>query len=532
MGELTETLKRYRSRIGLRDATTAITAASTVIVLALIAFALSANTDDATEATRTTTGSGATLDDLPLDRDSAARAGASAKPGAPATVRGPGGSSAPESVGVDPDEVPPKNVAITNEVVKVGIFYLEDPGAANAAAGFGGVGEVDQKRAWDAMIKEINKSPPFGRKVVPVYYSQTTDEFTSKGAERVWQEACAKWTQDNKVFMAWASDDALNPCLAKAGVAQIGLSGGFSWSKTYKDFPLLAEPMDAAIDRLAEFEVERLVKQNFFKEFKDNAPPYTPQEPVDGKPRIGLIRYDQPSYDAAAASMKKALAKHGLSVCGGCEFEIAYSSDNVPEMLDDATEVNAAIQNCKSRPDGPCTHMLFLGSTNGVRITIFFLDGAEKQAYRPRLGFNPLDAPTAAYDFLGPSANPQMIDSMLVADSAEEFNVKTDAFKRCKKIFEDAGETFSGDEAANKEDQIPFYCDTAWYYRAAMLKAGQQLSGSSWLHGIESVDPVPSASVSRLQTKPGRHDGSSAIRVGVWDEGCHCYKPKTGIIPV
>jgi hypothetical protein len=201
-------------------------------------------------------------------------------------------------------------------------------------------------------------------------------------------------------------------------------------------------------------------------------------------------------------------------------------------MLDDATEVNAAIQNCKGRPGGACTHMLFLGSTNGVRITIFFMDGAEKQAYRPRLGFNPLDAPTAAYDFLGPSANPQMVDSMLVADSPEAFNIDTDAFKRCKKIFEDAGETFSGDEAANKEDQIPFYCDTAWYYRAAMLKAGPQVSAGSWLKGIESVDPVPSASVYRMQTKPGRHDGSSAIRVGAWDESCDCYKPRTGIIPV
>ncbi len=531
MGEFLETLERYRSRIGPRDATTAITAASIVIILALIAFAFSSNTDDTTQATSATTGAGSDIGDLPLTPGEAG-ATASAKPGTSATVRGPGGASAPGDIGVSPDEVPPRDVAITSEVVKIGMFYLEDPGAANAAAGFGGVGEVDQKRAWDAMVKEINKNPPFGRKIVPVYYSVTTDEFTSRGAERVWQEACAKWTQDNKVFMVWASDDALNPCLSKAGVAQIGLSGGFSWSKTYKDFPLLAEPMDSAIDRLAEFEVDQLVKQNFFKEFKENSPPYTPQKPVDGKARIGLIRYDQPSYDAAAASMKKALAKHGLSLCDGCEFRIAYSSDNIPEMLDDATEVNSAIQNCKSRPDGPCTHMLFLGSTNGVRITIFFLDGAEKQAYRPRLCFNPLDAPTAAYDFLGPSANPQMVDSMLVADSPEEFNVKTDAFKSCKKIFEDAGETFSGDEAANKEDQIPFYCDTAWYYRAAMLEAGPQLSTNSWLTGVESVDPVPSASVYRMQTKPGRHDGSSAIRVGAWFEGCDCYKPKTGIIPV
>jgi hypothetical protein len=530
MGEFLETLKRYRSRIGLRDATTAITSASIVIVLALIAFAFQSNADDTTAVAGDTTDLTDTTG-VPLSPDGTK---ASAEPGVTGpTGTGPGGgptSSGPAATA--PERVPP-NVAITKDIIKIGLAYNEDPGAANAAAGFGGVGQVDQKRALDAMIAEINKNPPHGRKAVPVYYSFTTDELTSKGAERIYQEACAKWTQDNKVFMAWASgDDTLNACLSKANVVQLGGSGGFSYSKTYKDFPLLVEPGDAAIDRMAQFEVDQLFKQKFFSEFKENSPPYTPQRPVDGKARIGLIRYDQPSYDAAAASMKKALASHGLSLCSGCEFKIAYSSDSVPEQLDDATEVNSAIQNCKSRPGGPCTHMLFLGSTAGVRITLFFLDGAEKQAYRPRLGFNPLDAPTAATDFLGPSSYPQMRDSMIVSDSPIWFSVQTDAFKKCKAIFEKAGETFSGDEASNKENQIPGYCDAAWYFIAAMLKAGPQLTLDTWLRAVDSVDPVPSASVYLMRTKAGRHDGSSAIRVGAWAEDCDCFKPKTGIIPV
>ncbi len=531
MGEFLETLERYRSRIGLRDATTAITSAAIVIVLAMIAFAFQSNSDDTTtEAADTTSGLTDATGSVPISPGDT-RVDDSARPGVGGTSGvGPGGTSA--GAVTAPEKVPP-NVAITKDVIKIGLAYNEDPGAANAAAGFTGVGQVDQKRGLDAMIREINKNPPYGRRVVPVYYSFTTDDVTSKGAERLYQEMCAKWTQDNKVFMAWASgDDTLNACLNKAGVIQIGGGGGFAYSKTFKDFPLLVAPAEAAIDRMAQFEVDQLVNQKFFTEFKDNAPPYTPQKPADGKARIGLIRYDQPSYDAAAASMKKALAKHGLSLCDGCEFKIAYSSDSVPEQLDDATEVNAAIQNCKSRPGGACTHMLFLGSTAGVRITIFFLDGAEKQAYRPRLGFNPLDAPTSAAEFLGPSANPQMVDSLLVADGPNEFNVRTDAFKRCKAIFEKAGETFTGEDAANKEDQIPGYCDTAWYTIAALLKAGPQLTIESWLRAVNTIDPVPSASVYSMRTRLGRHDGSSAIRVGAWDEGCDCYKPKTGIIPV
>ena len=69
---------------------------------------------------------------------------------------------------------------------------------------------------------------------------------------------------------------------------------------------------------------------------------------------------------------------------------------------------------------------------------------------------------------------------MLVADGPTEFKVQTPAFKECKKIFEEAGETFSGDEASNKEAQIPGYCDTAWYFQAAsMLKAGTDPDASS-----------------------------------------------------
>lgn len=420
---------------------------------------------------------------------------------------------------------------LTATTVKVGISYLEDPNSANQAAGFGQIGRIDQRRGWEAMIREANKNPPFGRKVVPVWYSQTTDEVISKGGERVAQEACAHFTQDNKVFLVWDSmigDSGFYACTSKAKVPIIG-PGAAAISKTYRDFPYVINPTAAALDRMAAFEVDQLYAHNFFKEFKDNQLPYTPQKPEDGKPRIGLIRYDQPAYSVGAAAMKRRLAAHGLSLCSGCEFEIAYSSDNPQEQLDDATEVNSAIQSCKSKG---CTHMLFLGTTAGVRITLFFIDGAEKQQYRPRLGFNPEDAPTAVRDFLGPPSYPQFRQSVLIADGPTEFDVRTDAFKSCKKIFDDAGEDFSGDQGVNKQDEIPVWCNAAWYYLAVMRAAGKSLSLESWMNGVATMTPVPSASVYLMQTKADRHDGSGAIRVGKWFDDCNCYKPTTGVNPV
>ena len=135
MGEFLETLKRYRSRIGLRDATTAITSASIVIVIALIAFAFQSNSDDLVETASDTTDITDTTGELPAATDGIG-AGSSARPGTSGVPRTGGGPTS-SGAATAPEKVPP-NVALTKEVVKVGVAYQEDPGAANAAAGFGG----------------------------------------------------------------------------------------------------------------------------------------------------------------------------------------------------------------------------------------------------------------------------------------------------------------------------------------------------------------------------------------------------------
>jgi hypothetical protein len=176
--------------------------------------------------------------------------------------------------------------------------------------------------------------------------------------------------------------------------------------------------------------------------------------------------------------------------------------------------------------------MLFLGSTAGVRITLFFVDGAEKQQYRPKLGLNTMDAPAAVRDFLKDASYPQFRESMLVTSRTGDFDEERPAFKRCKAIFEDAGETFEGDEAANKEAQIPGYCDTAWYTTAVLKTAGRTLNLQSFMNAVHNVPQIDAASTFQMRTKVGRHDGASAVRIGEWFDDCACFKPTSGEIPV
>lgn len=465
---------------------------------------------------------------------------------------GAGGSSSGTFAGVASGGSLPPGVEppITATEMKVGIAYIEDPGTLNAAAGFAGIGQVDARRGWEAMIKEVNKNPPHGRKVVPVWYSYTTNDVLSKGADQIAQEMCTKWTKDDRVFVAWASgQDTLRACLTKGGVAQIGGGSGFSWHKTFQDYPYLVEHNSSAMDRMAEFEVDQLKARGFF----DKCKPDPSTEPcVDGKPRIALIRYDQPSYDAGSARMKKALAKHGLSLCSGCEFEITYSAEDPAEQLNDATEVNNAINNCRtphtvpapgdtSTPPGPCTHMLFLGSTAGVRITLFYIQRAEDQEYRARLGFNTLDCPVCVRDFFAGNNqdekyNRQFTMSLLVSYAPRDFDLRPGGYQDCFKLWTDAGETFGGsdDTAGNKKNQISGYCDTAWYHLAAFNAAGPTLNLNTWLKGVANTGLVKSSGTFLMRTTATRHDGAGAVRIGDWDAGgnCDCWKPVTGDIPV
>lgn len=528
---LRERIADYRSRLNLRDRKTQLAVASGVTAIAIIVAAVLAlpgsgdkagpgRSGDRAVGSISELAEQAAEDPPPLLGGATGRSGG--KVSSPTAQEGGGGGA-------------PSDPPITDTEIKVGITYTSDPGGANAAAGFGGIGQVDQRRGWEAMIADINRDPPLGRKVVPVWFSQTEREIISKGTARIEQEACQYFTKDNPVFLVWdgslvGAGDTFNQCATDARIPEIGGGGGLSYSETYKKYPYNVEPAAVALDRMAAFHTDKLFDGGFFSTFKDQEAGYTPVKPVDGKPIVGLLRYDQPSYKAGAARLKERLAAHGLSMCPECEVEVTYSSSDVQEQLNDATEVQAAIQTFKAKN---VTHLIMLGSTAGCRLSLFFADGAEKQNYRPRLGLNPLDCADTVRNTLGSSSYPQWQQSMLVTWNPRQFGIETDAYKRCKKLFEDAGETFGGNDVSrNKDAQISFYCDPAFYFAATLRTVGRDLTVDTWMNGVATVPPVPSASTYLMQTKANRHDGTGAIRIGEWFDDCSCWKPTSDILPV
>src|SRR5439155_12805841 len=66
---------------------------------------------------------------------------------------------------------PGKNAqGVTDKDIQIGVIYADNAGAANAAIGAAGVGQIDSKRAWDALFAELNAHGGIaGRKAVPVF---------------------------------------------------------------------------------------------------------------------------------------------------------------------------------------------------------------------------------------------------------------------------------------------------------------------------------------------------------------------------
>src|SRR5205814_6142712 len=96
-----------------------------------------------------------------------------------------------------------------------------------AAAGFAGLVIPDNKPVFDAFVKDINSHGGLaGRQIQPVYFEYNTgqDPHTQDAA------ACAKFTQDNHVFLVLGGINSgageLLPCLAQHDVPLLTAATG------------------------------------------------------------------------------------------------------------------------------------------------------------------------------------------------------------------------------------------------------------------------------------------------------------------
>lgn len=410
-------------------------------------------------------------------------------------------------------------IGVTAKEIFVGLTYTSDAEQANRSIGVD-VSQGDTKANAEAIIADINeRGGVAGRKLVPIFHAYEAQ--SSKTDAQQDQEACARFTEDNKVFavMGDGRSDNLRACLLKARVLQV--IGGQLYAEDKVTFDAnpqafnLGAPMQ---DRWFRALVPGLVRQKYFSGWN----PAT-ASPGAAPAKVAVIGFDSPMWTRPVPKvLLPALARAGHPV----------DPDNVVYILAPQTAAEqgpavAQIQNAALRfAQNGVTHVVFLDTTGGL--TLLFATAARNQQYYPRYGVGTTSGLQALYDIgalqerelsgaTGIGWNP-FID--LPGEASEGFaNAKSRACLAMlkKRTGQEYGSTNEATIALSQCDELYVTADTV-----------RGIVGSINLDSaravLERAGSFPLASMPSAFFSRDKHDGPEVTWDMYWDSPCRCVK--------
>ncbi len=404
---------------------------------------------------------------------------------------------------------------VTDDKIYVGMTYA-DSGSANQAA-FGTPLDVDARKPYNAMIKEVNAAGGlWGRDVEPLYWELST----GRPIDPQVQAACAHWTQDNEVFFILTDDASgiLQECAHKAGAVQ-PMPIGSSLPETYSKYPHYLEIAGLNVVRGGNVTISGLKSGGYF----------------DGLARIGIILWDNSTQRAALdGGYLPALKRIGLDLA----TEPAYIT--VPQEFNDlaatAADVNATVLRFQQLG---ITHVMIIGGPAGASgsavLESLVMRRAQVQGYAPRYGLNADNLPVGGQQ-AGLYPNEQLRRSVAVEWSAfEPFTDEGWKVNRpretCYDIMRKHGVPL---ENINQKGYATFACDQFWFFQAVEGRMGTlPLNNDNFMAGVNRIGksfPAIWAFATNLTAK--QHDGVAAARNMSFNDGCECYKWTSQPYPV
>jgi ABC-type branched-subunit amino acid transport system substrate-binding protein len=435
---------------------------------------------------------------------------ASSVPGA-AGATGPSGGTA--AVGTN-------GPGISDKTIKIGIGYAPDAAQQNAALGASGATQIDTKTAYDTLVKDLNARGGIGgRKVAVVYH-----EYSLTGTEPYDQQdqaACTRWTQDDPVFITdgGLNTDTFLACMEKAGA----ISGIFMDSLRaigklkYRQFPHYLQPRNIDLEDLQTLKIDSLGKMGCF----------------GGKPKIGLVSIDTPHHRRAIKdALVPALRKRGLSLS-----ESIYVRD--PESGAETGQLVSEITNAAVRFNSVgVTHVLFTDA--GAGIAFFFMQSAEKQAYRPRYCLDGASGNTALADLLAQTGSVEQLNGALsiawmpsIDTRPEDLPAwaKTAQQERCYELMRKAGVTM---DSGNAKGLAELACDTVWLIEAILKRTGSVFNQDTFLQGLQRLgdDHVSAGGAFVVSLSATKHDGLGTVANMKYISDCQCFRYTSKMYPV
>lgn len=439
------------------------------------------------------------------------KSGAGGLTGGTTSTTGPAGSR-PGTTGssvVEPGENGP---GITAKTIKIGILYTADYDEANAALGAAGASGINFRRAYDAMIEDLNKNRGGigGRRAVPVYHKYYAT--STKTSDQQDQEACAHWTQDDPVF---ATDGGLKTengvaCLEKAGTVAIAVNGlRFRRQRFFDAYPHYLEFDGIDNDDHSVMYADGMKKLGFF----------------DKNMKLGLVTWDDPNYAAPMQqSLIPRLRQHGVRPA-----DVAYIRS--PESSEEVGEAVAQIGNTAVRFKGQgITHVMFLDA--GGALAFFFMQAAERQQYAPRYGLTSASGNQAIADLLGEREARNQFEDAVSVGFSPTIDVRPKdvpawgnppSKKRCYAAMRRNGVKM---DSANARALAEGVCDSVWTIEATLEAAGRVINQDTFLLGLDRVsseDVTPTHGMG-LAISRARHDGLASAAYLKFYTKCVCFR--------
>ena len=400
-----------------------------------------------------------------------------------------------------PGEIAAAAPGITATTINLGFEYSSSTAAADRAVGAAGAApSYDFRNVMNAAIDYANKNGGFaGRKLQGVYY----DVNVANPKESEDQAACAKFTQDNKVFAMQGQTDVLRACAEKAGAVSV-LSGNET-ANTFKAYPHFVDPISIRLDRMGPVTVGGLYKAGYFS----------------GK--LGLLTWDDSNYRYAVSNgYLPALAQHGIKLAAPVEYI------SVPQQVGALSDMTAQVSSVvtKFRSLG-IDHVIIQDGPDGVwaggGLTLEFMNNAKSQRYYPRYGQN-------IYNIPGSNELPadQQNHAIAILDDDEQPSHDAGyrpnpARQKCFKIQADAGLPVS-ESNDNDEGLAAQACDVVFFLQQVINQL-PVLSTNAFIDEVQKLGTTfKPAFVYGTRLFPGRLDGSDQVRKAEYLSSCQCLK--------
>jgi len=444
--------------------------------------------------------------------------------GSASTTGGTTGSGATGSTGGS--AAPQTGIGITPTKIYVGVTYSSGADEANKALG-NNITSGDQQADGQAVIDDINAHGGVaGRKLVPVWYDyQTTD---ARPYTNIDGEACAKFTQDNKVF-AVAGDgltDNFAACVTHAGALMVSTATTIIGPDQayFEKYPYTFSVGYLTQDRMMAEEVRSLLRQDYFSGW--NTATGNPANAVPAK--VGILSFDTPHWsDPLHHVMLPALARAGHPVDSTNVQEVAY-----PQGTNGIGSTIAQIQSAvlKFRQNG-ITHVIILDGNGSM--TLYALNNMRGQHYYPRLGVNSatgVEVLATQYHSDAQSFNGAVglgWGPQLDLPQGQGDKYSTPHTKACIKMVEKrTGQQFPD---TNSASIALGYCDELYLIADAINGAGAVVDRDAAAVAIEALrGTFPASGTYGVFFSPTRHDGIEYGYDLKFDLGCTCTKYTRG----